>query len=114
MSELTGAALFGSIFYDSGASRRPLITDLDPHSPRVESFRVLRTNLQFLDVDKDEAKTAVTSSVPGDGKSTTAINIAIASAEAGTRVLLLEADLPDDRRSPTTSTWNPPSGSPRT
>ena len=33
--------------------KRPLVTDLDTHAPRVESFRVLRTNLQYIDVDRD-------------------------------------------------------------
>ena len=91
--DVTGAALLGSIHYDSGAVKRPLIAELDPHSPRVESFRVLRTNLQFLDVDKESKIFTITSPLPGDGKSTTAINIAITLAQAGKRTLLLETDL---------------------
>ena len=63
--------------------KRPLIAELDRHSPRVESFRVLRTNLQFLDVDSESKIFAITSPMPGDGKSTTAINIAITLAQTG-------------------------------
>ncbi len=93
VQKLTGAALLGSVFYDPEAGRRPLISGLSPHAPRVESFRVLRTNLQFLDVDQESQVYAITSPLPGDGKSTTSINIAIALAEAGRRTLLVEADL---------------------
>ncbi|HEY5842928.1 MAG TPA: polysaccharide biosynthesis tyrosine autokinase [Nakamurella sp.] len=93
VQRLTGASLLGSVFFDPGAAKQPLISGLSPHAPRVESFRVLRTNLQFLDVDQESKTYAITSPLPGDGKSTTSINIAIALAEAGRRTLLLEADL---------------------
>ena len=53
--------------------RDPLITELKGHAPRVESFRVLRTNLQFIDVDNESKVVVVTSSVPEEGKSTTAV-----------------------------------------
>lgn len=89
----TGAASLGFVHFDAGAVRKPLITDLNSHSPRLESIRVLRTNLQFLDVDHPSKVFAITSPLPGDGKSTTAINLAISLAQAGQRVLLLEADL---------------------
>lgn len=93
LHEVTGAALLGIVHYDSGAARRPLVTELESHSPRLESFRVLRTNLQFVDVDAQSKIFAITSPLPGDGKSTTAINLSITLAQAGRRVLLLEADL---------------------
>lgn len=89
----TGAASLGLVHFDAGAVRKPLITDLSSHSPRLESIRVLRTNLQFLDVDHQSSVIAITSPLPGDGKSTTAVNLAISLAQAGQRVLLLEADL---------------------
>ncbi|HVK44393.1 MAG TPA: polysaccharide biosynthesis tyrosine autokinase [Micropruina sp.] len=93
VQKITGASMLGSVFFDPGATKKPLISGLSPHAPRVESFRVLRTNLQFLDVDGESKSYAITSPLPGDGKSTTSINIAIASAEAGRRTLLLEGDL---------------------
>uniref|UniRef100_UPI003B3BAE16 polysaccharide biosynthesis tyrosine autokinase n=1 Tax=Nakamurella sp. TaxID=1869182 RepID=UPI003B3BAE16 len=89
----TGASTLGSVFFDPTAVRKPLISGLSPHAPRVESFRVLRTNLQFLDVDGESKTYAITSPLPGDGKSTTSINIAIALAQAGRRTLLIEGDL---------------------
>lgn len=93
LAETAGAGSLGWVSYDSEATRRPLIADLDSHAPRVEAFRILRTNLQFLNVDGSSAIFTVTSPLPGDGKSTTAINMAISLARAGRNTLLLEADL---------------------
>ncbi len=73
--------------------RQPLISYLPSHAPRAEAFRVLRTNLSFIDVDHTSKAFVVTSSVPGEGKSTTAVNVAIAMASAGQRVLLIDGDL---------------------
>jgi capsular exopolysaccharide synthesis family protein len=89
----TGAALLGAIAYDSDAHKRPLIVHADPHSPRAEAFRSLRTNLQFVNVDQPPRSIVVTSSIPEEGKTTTAANLAISLAQSGARVLLVEADL---------------------
>ncbi|MDR7085921.1 receptor protein-tyrosine kinase [Aeromicrobium panaciterrae] len=88
-----GAPLLGNVHYDRGAGKRPLISALDTHSPRAESYRVLRTNLQFVKLGGASKVFVVTSAVPGEGKSTTTINLALSLAESGKRVLLLEADL---------------------
>lgn len=87
------APLLGSINYDKAAPKKPLVTALNSHAPRAEAFRVLRTNLQFVNVDADNKAYVVTSAVPGEGKSTTAVNLAIMLAEAGQSVVLLEGDL---------------------
>lgn len=70
-----------------------LITHLDPRSPVAEAYRTLRTNLQFSKVDHDLKTLLVTSSGPKEGKSTTAANLAIAMAQAGQNVVLVDADL---------------------
>lgn len=63
------------------------------HSPAAEAYRRLRTNLQFLNVDSPPRVIVLTSSVATEGKSETAVNLSLALAEAGNRVLLIEADL---------------------
>ena len=94
---VTDSPMLGGITYDSEASKRPLIVHSDPRSPRAESFRTLRTNLQFLAVSDSEQKHAhtfvISSAGAGEGKSTTSANLALALAETGSRVLLIDADL---------------------
>ena len=93
LEEITGAPVLGAIAYDRAAADTPLITSLGTHHPRFEAVRILRTNLQFVDIDRDHKVITVTSSVPGEGKSTTACNVAIALAQTGVRVALVEGDL---------------------
>jgi capsular exopolysaccharide synthesis family protein len=89
----TDAPILGGISFDPDATRKPLLTQSGPQSPRAESFRQLRTNLQFANVAGSANTVLITSSVPGEGKSTTATNLAIAMAEAGQAVCLVDADL---------------------
>ncbi len=93
VEHLTDRPLLGGIAFDPEAEKRPLIVHADPRSPRSESFRTLRTNLQFLDVDGDARTFVISSAGPGEGKSTTAANLAIALAETGSRVALVDGDL---------------------
>ncbi|KJL29289.1 polysaccharide biosynthesis tyrosine autokinase [Microbacterium oxydans] len=90
---ITDRPLLGGIAFDPDAPKRPLIVHADPRSPRAESFRALRTNLQFLDVDAESRTFVISSSGPGEGKSTTTANLAIALAETGARVALIDGDL---------------------
>lgn len=64
-----------------------------PRSPVSEAFRSLRTNLEFTNVDQTLKKILVTSSGPGEGKTTIAINLAMIIAQGGKRVLLIDADM---------------------
>lgn len=90
---LTEIPIMGGIAFDPKAKQRPLIVQADPKSPRAESFRSLRTNLQFLDVSDQPRSYVVTSSIQSEGKSTTAANLAIALSDAGHRVIIIDADL---------------------
>ncbi|RWR25648.1 polysaccharide biosynthesis tyrosine autokinase [Agrococcus lahaulensis] len=90
---VTDAPILGAIAFDPKAKQRPLIVHADPLSPRSESFRTLRTNLQFIEVDDDSRSLVVTSATPGEGKSTTTANLAIALADSGQTVILVDADL---------------------
>ncbi len=93
VEQLSEAPILGGIPFDTEATKHPLLTDLAPHSPRVEAFRILRTNLQFVDVDREKKVFVVTSSVPGEGKTSTATNTALALQTAGQRTLLIDADM---------------------
>lgn len=64
-----------------------------PRSPISEAFRSMRTNLEFTNVDKTLNKILVTSSGPGEGKTTISINLAAIMAQSGKRVLLIDGDM---------------------
>lgn len=93
LRQVTNSPLLGGISFDNDAIRKPLLTQTAPQSPRAESFRQIRTNLQFANVSGQARSVLVTSSLPGEGKSTTATNLAIALSQAGQSVCLIDADL---------------------
>jgi capsular exopolysaccharide synthesis family protein len=90
---LTDAPVLGVIPYERSSKKSPLIVESHARSLRAEAFRQLRTNLQFIDVERSVRVLVVTSSVAYEGKSTTAANLAVTFADSGRRVLLIEADL---------------------
>jgi capsular exopolysaccharide synthesis family protein len=73
--------------------RRRLITYEDPKSPVSESYRSLRTNIKYASADKEIKSLLISSPQPGEGKSTTTANLAIAFAQLRKRTLLIDADL---------------------
>lgn len=93
MENVTQTGMVGAIPLDKGRRDDTAISFADDNSAIAESFRKLRTNLQFLSVDNPPRVIVVTSSVPGEGKSTTAINIALALAEAEHNVVLVDGDM---------------------
>ncbi len=70
-----------------------LISHYDPKSAVAEAYRTLRTNIQFMSPDKPIRSLIVSSAGPGDGKSTTVINIAITFASLGKKTVLIDTDL---------------------
>ncbi|WP_374113288.1 polysaccharide biosynthesis tyrosine autokinase [Pseudarthrobacter sulfonivorans] len=90
---VTDASLLGAIAFHQDAVKKPLLTQAEAQSPRAESFRQLRTNLQFANIAGRAKTVLITSSLPGEGKSTTATNLAIALAQNGQSVCLIDADL---------------------
>ncbi|CAM3386169.1 CpsD/CapB family tyrosine-protein kinase [Paenibacillus lupini] len=74
-------------------SRRRLITVVNPRSPVSETYRTLRTNIEFASVDEALQVIMVSSAGPGEGKSTTIANLAVAFSQSDRKVLLIDADM---------------------
>lgn len=91
--EPLGVPVLGYVPFDKRTSKVPIAFRGDAHSTRSEAYRQLRTNLQFVNIDNAPRIIAITSAIPGEGKTTTALNLAAALAEGGFRVCLVEADL---------------------
>jgi non-specific protein-tyrosine kinase len=84
-------AKMGNGYHGTGKHR--LIAVREPRSPVVEAFRSLRTNIQFAGVDQPIRTLLVTSAGPSEGKSTVAANLAVVMAQAGLKVVIIDADL---------------------
>jgi succinoglycan biosynthesis transport protein ExoP len=93
VAAITPAPIIGGISFDSSAVDKPLIVQDDPRSVRAEAFRTLRTNLQFLEVESGGRSFVITSSIPSEGKTTTSANLAIALADSGAQVVIIDGDL---------------------
>ena len=93
LAEAASAPTLCAIPLDDKAKTSPLITEGSARSGRAEAMRQLRTNLQFVEVDRPIRSLVVSSAVSGEGKSTTVCNLGIAFAEAGKRVIIVDADL---------------------
>ena len=98
VEELIGLPTLGTVFKmgrdDSGQSELyRLATLVYPRSAAAEAYRTLRTNVEFTAIDEPIRTLLITSAIPGEGKTVTAANLAIAFALSGRRVLLVDADL---------------------
>ncbi|KRE47881.1 CpsD/CapB family tyrosine-protein kinase [Paenibacillus sp. Soil522] len=74
-------------------NKRQMITVTNPRSPISESYRALRTNIEFSSIDETLQVLMVSSAGPGEGKSTTITNLAITFAQSEKKVILIDADL---------------------
>ncbi|TLH70592.1 protein tyrosine kinase [Mycolicibacterium cosmeticum] len=93
IEDITGVGVVGMIPLDKERKKEPAISFGNDSSAIAEALRKLRTNLQFLSVDNPPRVILVTSSLPGEGKSTTAINLALALAEADHNVVIVDGDM---------------------
>lgn len=73
--------------------RKELVAELDPKSPISEVFRTLRTNIQFMNTKGKLKSILITSTLPGEGKSWVSSNLAVTFAQAGKKVILIDADM---------------------
>ena len=78
--------------------KRELIAQRDPKSPVSEVFRTLRTNIQFMSTNKKLKTLLITSTFPSEGKSWVASNLAVTFAQAGNKVILIDADMRKGRQ----------------
>jgi capsular exopolysaccharide synthesis family protein len=90
---LTSSPILGVVAYDADVSSHPMILRDQPLAASSEAIRRLRTNLQFIDVANRPKSIVISSSIPGEGKSTIGLNLAVSLADTGTRVILVDADL---------------------
>jgi succinoglycan biosynthesis transport protein ExoP len=74
-------------------SKNHLVAIDEPTNSNAEAFRVLRTNLELVNLDRQARTIMVTSAVEGEGKSTTVANLAVTLARAGRRVALVDLDV---------------------
>jgi capsular exopolysaccharide synthesis family protein len=90
---LTDSPMLGVVAYDQELSSHPVIVRDQPLAAPSEAVRRLRTNLQFIDLANRPKSIVISSSIPSEGKSTIAINLAVSLADTGSRVILVDADL---------------------
>lgn len=91
VDRVTGVSTLGLIPKVDG--RTELITVTHPSAPAAEAFRLLRTSVKFLGINRQVRVVQVTSPSPGEGKTMVAANLAVAFAQAGDRVVLVGGDM---------------------
>jgi capsular exopolysaccharide synthesis family protein len=96
LEALSEAPVLGVVPVEPPPDHRPIAISA-PGEFAVEIYRGLRTNIQFLGLDKPLRVVQVTSSLPGEGKTTTASNLAVVLAQAGNEVVVVDADLRNPR-----------------
>lgn len=93
LQEITDATLLGAVGFDEAIASSPVVMRNERLAHQAEAVRRVRTNLQFVNLAQRHSTILVSSSIPGEGKSTTALNLAVALADAGVRTILVDADL---------------------
>ncbi|MGY1652040.1 polysaccharide biosynthesis tyrosine autokinase [Geodermatophilus sp. SYSU D01119] len=91
VTSLTGVPVLGTVLRDEGLEKHHVM-DRTGTSRSAEDYRQIRTSLQFLDVDQPPRVIMISSAVPSEGKTTAAVNLGLALADAGRRVTVVEAD----------------------
>ena len=92
-SHLDGIPLVGTVRFMKGMHKQLAENESENFSEKAETYRMIRTNIQFLREGRKSLIVAITSCLPQEGKSTTALNLAISCANAGIKTLLIEGDM---------------------
>ncbi|MCB0814609.1 MAG: hypothetical protein KDB87_15790, partial [Flavobacteriales bacterium] len=93
LKEVAHLPVFGEIIASEKAEENYVVVDSDPKAAITESFRTVRTNLEYLPVTDSGKVVLVTSYRPNEGKTFCSVNLSAILAKAGKKVLLLELDL---------------------
>lgn len=94
ISQLLGLFTLGSVTRIKGKDYQgKLLAAQGPFSPVAEAFRMIRSNIQFISIDRPIKSIVVTSAAPGEGKSITVANLGIVIAQAGLKTIILDTDL---------------------
>ena len=91
VTSLTTIPIIGEILYKT--TKEELLIQYNKRSTIAEEFRKIRISLHFLGIDNLHKKILITSSIPGEGKSFVAANLAISNAASGKKVILIDVDL---------------------
>ena len=93
LEKATGVGLLADVPFDKHHRSKPLISFDSDRSPRADAFRELRINLRFLEVTDGPRVLLVASGMPGEGRTMTAVNLALALADADYNVVVVDGDL---------------------
>lgn len=93
LKALTTLPILGEILFSKAGKSSYIVVDADPKSPITESFRSMRTNLEYMASNSKSKLVIITSNNPGEGKTFCSINLASILAKAGKKVLIIELDL---------------------
>jgi capsular exopolysaccharide synthesis family protein len=93
LEEVTGVGLLGEIPFEAQRKKNPVISFESDRSATAEAFRDLRVNLKFLEVADGPRILAVVSAMPREGRTSTAVNLALALAESGYNVAVVDGDM---------------------
>ncbi|GAA2081389.1 polysaccharide biosynthesis tyrosine autokinase [Aeromicrobium halocynthiae] len=91
VEKATGSVVLATLPFDPDVKKEPALSSVG--GPLAEALRVLRTNLQFADLDADRQTILVSSAVPDEGKTLVATNLATSLAQSGRSVLMIDADM---------------------
>ncbi len=91
VEKVTGSVVLSTLPFDPNVKKEPALSSIG--GPLAEALRVLRTNLQFANLDADRQMILVSSAMPDEGKTLVATNLAVSMAQSGRSVLLVDADM---------------------